>query len=142
MPWLPGHQPSALFDLPRRDVRMGMVTSVSPGPALVSCPAPWRGPRGRRRPGNLPSLLRAAPAISSWRLFIISENTPGRCFATKPFIPTHPPQEGQDEIVRASGLPRGHSFPPFPAVQVEEAPHAPRPRPQACPSGLCAAPSG
>lgn len=49
--------------------------------------------------------------ISSWHIFIILQNAPGKCFETKWFVPFHLTREGQDKIFRTSNLPYQPIFP-------------------------------
>lgn len=56
-------------------------------------------------PEITPCLSGMDSVISSWQIFTILRNTPGRCFETKWFVPIHLAQEGQDIKFRTSDLP-------------------------------------
>lgn len=62
--------------------------------------------------------------ISSRRIFIILQNTPGRCFETKWFVLLYLPQEGHDKIFRTLNLPHQHFSSQFSTMESKEASRA------------------
>lgn len=62
--------------------------------------------------------------ISSRRIFIILQNTRGRCFETKWFVLLYLPQEGHDKIFRTLNLPHQHFSSQLSTMESKEASRA------------------